>query len=279
MKGFLKKVKIPAIILLIVLCVALAGGETIANAQDIETINYSQKSTYDEKDDGWVYVFEINYPDVENEDRVYMFDGYNLKYKQLDGYYVPVIDNETKEEITRITPEYITLSISEDYKDDIEKIVNYFNEKQFNNKITINDLLGLDIEVVSKEYLVDIFNKTIDSELESNPGQYIDSNFYGKVNVSSTDEEMKGEWQATYLLRYGEIYDINIEFIDENGNYLSDSTSNLDLTEEIEEIEKNIVDTQTIYSNTATRSANSNNISNSDLNNLLQKAQEKILED
>ena len=90
---------------------------------------------------------------------------------------------------------------------------------------------------------------------------------------------MKGEWQATYLLRYGEIYDINIEFIDENGNYLSDSTSNLDLTEELEEIEKNIVDTQTIYSNTATRSANSNNISNSDLNNLLQKAQEKILED
>lgn len=244
-----------------------------ATNQNLKTIEYYQKSFYDELDDGWISFFEINYPTTEGEN-TYIFDAFNLKYKELDGYYVPVIDNETKKEIDRIIPEYITLSISEKYREEIKDINKFFNEKQFINEIKISDLDKLEIVEISKEYLVTIFNKAINSELKTTPGEYYDSYSSGKVSVESTDKSLEGEWQLTYIINYGKIKKVNIEFISSDGKYLSDEVESktalnkdIKLVEELEQLEKNIVINQHNIFNKNTN--NSISSENKDINNLL----------
>lgn len=284
MKKILKHFNFTSLLLLVVVGL-VATGVVNASVEKSKIISYSQRNVYDEKEDGWIYTFEINYP-IDDSEIVYMFDGYNLKYKELDGYYVPVVDDATNEEIYRITPNYITLSISEEYKWDIQKIVKYFNEKQFIDEISISDLESLDILTISKEYLVDIFNRTINSELKTQPGEYYESSFTGRVYQKSTDESMPGEWQATYILSYGDIYDVNIEFITENGIYLSDkvekniiSTTEKNLVSQIEAIENNIVSNQNVNSNEVSNTSRSNSSTktNSDLVNLLKKLQTELI--
>lgn len=269
------------ILVFVVGLVVLNVSKTQAKSIEPVKVSYSQRSTYDKKGDGWIYVFEIYYPD-NNNDRVYMFDGYNLKYKELDGYYVPVINKETNEELYRVTPEYITLSISENSKEDISKIVKFFNEKQFNNKITTDDLNELDIKTIDKSYLVSIFNSTLDADLKTEPGKYYNSGYVGRVNVKSSDVNNPGEWQASYILSFGNMYEVNIEFISEDGKYLSDKTSNLtskekkyleqiELAEEIAEMnefcdEKNDM----ITKKTA-------NIGNNDITELLNKLSDELM--
>ena len=277
----MKKIMVPLVLVAMISCGVYLGVGIInkAKAQDVTNTEYAQKSVYDEMDDGWIYTFEILYPNDDSE-RVYMFDGYNLKYKQLDGYYVPVVDSTTNKEIDRVIPEYITLSISEHSKKDIEEIVKYFNEKQFDNKITIKDLSSLNISTISKEYLVDIFNRTIDSKLKTEPGEYYKSNFIGRVSVESSDSSMPGEWQATYILNYGDVYNVDIEFIDQNGKYLDAkqkentlSEKESELVSEIETLEnRHVIDNMT-----SNYRANSlNGIDNPDLNKLMVKLQEKL---
>ena len=43
-------------------------------------LGYTERSVFDELEDGWVYGFEIIYAD-ENQTINYIFDGYNLKNK------------------------------------------------------------------------------------------------------------------------------------------------------------------------------------------------------
>ena len=74
-------------------------------------LGYTERSVFDEKEDGWVYGFEIIY--VEEEQTVnYIFDGYNLKHKPTGTeYYISYKDMETGEEIERFDsitiPHYI----------------------------------------------------------------------------------------------------------------------------------------------------------------------------
>lgn len=96
-------------------------------------LGYTERSVFDEKEDGWVYGFEIIY--VEEEQTVnYIFDGYNLKHKPTGTeYYISYKDMETGEEIERIPSMYATLSTSEEYRDEIKEINKFFNNKNLLN--------------------------------------------------------------------------------------------------------------------------------------------------
>lgn len=279
MKNKIKNISIAIVVIAVICAVALVGNRVNAsadeNAKAKQDNKFFQKSVYDDKDDGWVYAFEIVYFDSGDEN-IYMFDGYNLKYKELDGYYVPIIDKETGEIIDKVKPNYITQSISEAYREDIKNIVEFFNKKQFNDKITVKDLEGLEFKVVSKEYLVDIFNRTISSKLMTEPGEYFDDYFVSRVNVDSTDKAMKGEWQISYILNYGHLYDVNIEFIDESGRYLSDvaksksaTAKDLELFAQVEVLEKAMVEKQTLAIDLAKSSIKLDSKTGSDITKLL----------
>lgn len=223
-----KKIKLPLLLSIMITFVLIVGitmkSMKVAKAEEIKKVTYSQKSYFDYKEDGWVYNFEIDYPNDDGK-IVYMFDGYNLKYKELEGYYVPVIEKGTGKILDKIIPEYITLSISEDYREDIVKIVNFFNQEQFDKEINLSDLEDLQLEKIDKSYLVYIFNKTLNADLKTEPGEYYNSSVLGKVNVISSDENMPGEWQAIYILDYGNVEKVNVEFIDKSGNYVLNDES------------------------------------------------------
>ncbi len=252
------------------------------------TIKYlSQKSLHVHEKDDWIYVFEIYYPE-DNQDKImYLFDGYNLKYEKMDDYYIPLINKETGEEIDKIIPNYITLSISKQYKEDIRNITSFFNLKQFTKPITLKDLDDLKTKNIDKNYLVNIFNNAMNSTIKNTPGKYIDKSFLDRVNVESSNTNLNGKWQLSYLIDFGYISEVNIEFISDDGEYiLSDSNVQNTLTykkifEEINLIEKSIIENQSFDISESIKNINSidsNDVSiNNDLIELLSKANENLL--
>ena len=274
-----KKIAIIIILLMIVASVFIINTAYASSY----AVPYTQKSVYEEKEDGWIYVFEILYEEGKNNR--YIFDGYNLKYDELDGYYVPVVDKATGEILYKASTEYITLSISEKYGKDIEMISKYFNEKQFEKEITINDLKDLKTKHFDKEYLVNLFNKTINSEMKKEPGEYLDAHFNDKVVIESSNNEMPGKWQLSYLMEYGKIKHLNIEFISSSGEFLSDKVENISMEErellnEIEILEQDIVESQIVPTQAENiKSYSTNEIDQSpisDLSKLLSKFEEEL---
>lgn len=271
-------------------------GLFVANAENqksdsmVDSTNevlYTVKSVYDAKEDGWFYGFEIDYIKDSNN-RIYNFDGYNLKYKNLDGYYVALLD-ENNQEVGQLSSKYITLSISKYHKDEVKIINQFFNEKKFDNVISLSDLDELNITKFDKGYIVDLFNRTINSEMKSNPGKYFDDEFVNKVSKRATVDGIDGEWQIAYINDYGNLLSFNIEFIDNDGNYLSDIINNKQATEkqtkiynDIQNIENNIVKTQTVKLNTSTNTKNLNSVElysiseYSELDNLLLELSDEL---
>ncbi|MDD2435562.1 MAG: hypothetical protein PHO63_04835 [Bacilli bacterium] len=269
----------------VILIGLFAVGFLVANAQSVSAeqndikITYTEKSIYDNKEDGWFYGFEIAYA-KSDKTRSYIFDGFNLKYKESDDYYISYKNKETGEEIQKIPSKYATLSTSKEYREEIKEINKFFNKKQFDKTISLSDLEELNIAKISKEYLVDLFNRTINSEMKTIPGKYFEAPFLDKETQVSSDENVKGKWQVSYLLDYGKIHEINIEFIDGNGNYLSDVEKNKSASvtekamfDDVQEIEKSIIKSQKIESNLATEK----NATYSDLNKLLNNLSKKLI--
>lgn len=268
--------------------VALLAGVFTVSAKTFQNNNsnevgYTLKSIYDKMDDGWLYSFEIAY--VENDPNIYyIFDGYNLKHRPSGiEYYVSYVDAETGKELEKIPSRYATLSTSEKYREDIKKINDFFNQSQFKQNISIDDLEQLEVENISKEYLVDLFNRTISSEIKNIPGEYISAPSLEWKTQTSTDESKPGEWQIMYILDYGYIQDIEIEFVNSDGTYLSEQTEKLDfssadneLLENIETLEENIITSQNV--NITTSRSDRNLINNSDLNKLLNDLNGYLLE-
>lgn len=239
-------------------------------------LEFSRKNTFDRKEDDWIYTFEINYPNT-NEKNNYIFDAYNLKYKESDEHYIPAYDEYGKESY-RIKPEYLSFSNSIKYKEDVKNINEYFNKKQFDREITNEDLSELRISYIDKNYLVDIFNRTVTSTAKNTAGEYYNSSFIGRVNQESTDSTLPGEWQATYILDFGHIYDVNIQFIDKNRNYLSDkeiekiSSTEKSILSQIDTLKKESIQSQKKVAKS------SKNTTNKDLQTLMEKLQKELIE-
>ncbi|MBR1377363.1 MAG: hypothetical protein IJ565_06110 [Bacilli bacterium] len=275
------------IIVIIICTVVLLIGILTVHAQsnnkklivDSE-LGYTERSVFDEKKDGWVYGFEIIYAD-ENQTINYIFDGYNLKHKpEGTEYYISYKDIETGEEIERIPSKYATLSTSEEYRDEIKEINNFFNTKKFVKEITLNDLARLNITKISKSYLVDLFNRTIKSQMKSEPGKYIKAPSLEYKTQKSSDANKPGEWQVMYIIDYGYINNIEIEFIPESNTKVTSFNSYSVQSQQdsvlVEQLENEIIEKQSTFSEELTES-DSILTSNSDLSSLLDSIYNDIL--
>lgn len=240
------------------------------NSDEISGVKYK----YDTKDDGWEYAFKLYFL---NDGSVRIsFNGYNMRYKELDGYYIKYIDEDTKEVLYTQTPAFPTLSVSEVYGDDVKNINNYFNEKQFKESISISDLNELQIDNFDKNYLVELFNSAIEGELITEKGNYPDSTLFQFVDFESNDEDIKGTYQLSYMIDFGKVTKINIEFINENNEYLSnkETLDNTDkkISEEIKIAEKDFLNSLNATSTKKKNKPSSyNNKQNNDLNLLYDK--------
>lgn len=239
---------------------------------------FTIKSAYDEKDDGWVYFFKIYLSD-DSEKKSYVFNGYNLKYQEKEGFVIPVKNSKTGEIIKEIKPGYVSLINSKEYKQDLINIKKFFEQKQFDNLITIKDLQDLQLVSFEKKYIVSLFNRAINSKAERVNGEYASAPIFGLMKKKSTDEKLDGEWQVAYLLKNGRINNLNIEFIDADGNYSLDTdipnkfkTTISDISKQVINIEENVILNQKFN---LKNTPESNNINN-DLQLLLEDLQEEL---
>lgn len=203
--------------------------------------------------DGWFEFFciEASKKNAEIKDTLnnyelgnsttYTFDGYNLKYKTLDGYYIPIYD-ENNIEISKVEPMYPSYSTSKEKRSYIKLINNYFNEKKFKNKIDISDLKDLNIDDSLKDKLVLYFNNAFDSE-PSNLGEYTE---IPVVNIVDSLIENNYYFRVGYYIEYGNIKKINIEIIykDKYLENINESHPLYSLYKNTKEVEKWIIDNQ-----------------------------------
>lgn len=154
---------------------------------------------------------------IFNESVNYSFDGINLKYKTIDGYYIPVYDDD-KNEISKIEAPYPSYSVSEKYRYEIKKINKFLDDKKFKNVISLDDLEGLELEFFSKEELVSMFNYAYNKD-PIELGKYVDLPF---VSITNSVSKNGFYFQVGYYSEYGNISKVNIEVIYDDGSHLSD---------------------------------------------------------
>lgn len=175
------------------------------NGNDIAVSNppfevLASKEAFIDKQDGWIYYLHVS-KKAGTEKLEFNFDGVNIKYQELPGYYIPVKDKNGKEiDKASGTP---MLSRSVKYKYDTSLINNYLNKKQFVSEISEDDLVNLELQLLTKGDIVALVNQVckldfvnIDSDIDMlyAPGyisaeQIIDENtvlqfgYYNRVGV------------------------------------------------------------------------------------------------
>ena len=77
-----KKVFIPLLVGIVCFTFVLIGKNNVS-ADEPTGSGFTVKSQYDNLNDGWIYYFKIVYPETGG-DKSYVFNGYNLKYKEMD---------------------------------------------------------------------------------------------------------------------------------------------------------------------------------------------------
>lgn len=192
---------------------------------------YAEKIAVVEGDNAWYYQFLINsFDDGENTQN--FFTGCNLKYakfKDIEGY--ENIGNNNQ---------YPSLAISDKStngvtEEEVLLIDNYFDQKQFKKEITIKDLDELKLYNLDKGLIVDLFNKTYNSNFDKTI-----SKFSIKGCSIQSDEEKDGyKYNIGVMhLRRG-IGAIRIDLLYNDGTYLSELVENKKASNEQKEIYKN----------------------------------------
>lgn len=235
----MKRKKPIALVLLFILMLAGAGCEQ-AKPVDSETEpNYIVKCVTRTAEDGWVYFFtyERNKEGAEEKFSNYLYDAYNLKYKHLEGYDIPLVNKQTGEIMQYIQTDLPYLSANQQVNQDIAAISDFFQKHMFQAPISASDLEGLTLHHIEKSDVLSLFNQTIVSE-------DLPYGKYGKIpeaTIIKEDSLLSGYmWQVGYFSSYGNIVVLDIELLYENDIYLSDLIKDGKATEEQKKIQAKI---------------------------------------
>ena len=223
--------------------------ENIKPGDKFNNYNYIYKTQISsiEKEDGWVCKFEIDY--YKTNKKNYIYACFNIKYKEVAGFNYYHYDFEKdKYYISDITyPSYIH---NNDYYEEVLKINEYFNNKQFDKTISMNELEELKLEKIDKKDVLDLFNKTINSKLIDKYGNY--PNAVAKIY---NYEYSSYETGNTYVIGYyidsvGYVRNVYID-LKCGSSYLSDLLKenkvledDVELYNQLQEVEKYIVKNQ-----------------------------------
>ena len=131
--------------------------------------NYAEKIAIVEGDDAWYYQFLITTLD-NGETTNNFFNGCSLKYSKLDDYYVPVTENGKVVEKIIVHPNLVASQKSVNNVTEASEVVlidDFFDQKQFRKEITTNDLDELTLYNFDKSLIVELFNKTYNSNYDT----------------------------------------------------------------------------------------------------------------
>ena len=199
--------------------------------------NYAEKIAIVEGDDAWYYQFLITTFD-NGETTNNFFNGCSLKYSKLDDYYVPVTENGKVVEKIIVHPNLVASQKSVNNVTEASEVVlidDFFDQKQFKKEITTNDLDELTLYNFDKNLIVDLFNKTYNSNFDKTITKF---NLAG-CSIQSDEEKDGYKYNIGVMhLRRG-IGAIRIDLLYNDGTYLSELIENKKASNEQKEIYKN----------------------------------------
>ncbi len=214
-------------------------------------VPFPTKIAFEEKEDGWVCYFTMEYfRDNLKTPYYYEYGCDNFKYKELNDFYgvgteIDPNGNTYEYEIDINHPSYY---YNQKYGIEITEINEYFLKKGFNKIIEMDDLKDLKLSYIKKEDILELYNKAISSKSIYMYGNFPNTNVYKNLVVSNTYNGL--QWELGYTITMGHITYINIELII-NNQFLSDLITSNKATEEqkliyqsIKKIENNIIKTQ-----------------------------------
>lgn len=251
------RVSILIILLVFIVCGGIIHSNKMYKKQheknDVgEKIDWPRKIAIKEKEDGWVCIFEImDYSSVRDEKPYYYdYDCHNFKYKSMHDFVGKgtEIDSNGNEYTYDIAVNHPSYTFNDKYRKDLHNITDYFNDKQFVKEIKIKDLEELELKYISKEDVLELYNKAVSSNKIDKFGKYPNLHLYEWLTVSMTLDNYT--WYVGHSIDFGHISYISLELMID-GEYLSDlvkekkaTTEQKELYENIQEIEKHIIDKQ-----------------------------------
>lgn len=211
------------------------------------------KEAYKYINDGWYYY--INTKKWEEKageySYNYYFSGCNVKYETLDDNYGMYIDPDNSENNYKIPISPPTINTSYRSKNGImteeterRALNSFLQDRAWNRKITVEDLSEVEFVNFDKNDIVWLWNDLYDKE-------YIkDAGLYASLGSCTLRKEKKDKnyYQVGVYFSFGFIKDVRIDYVDQNGKYLTDkaksamSTEEVQIYDNIKLIEKEIVE-------------------------------------
>lgn len=251
-------------LLLLILSCLVTGcvnkGDNIAENEKMIT-TFVDLCAFKELDDGWVAHLYIEIPKTNQKSEkvkenfslkdidVVKFNIINLKYNNIEGFYIPVKDEEGNEIDKMVTniPNYIQ---SSKYGDKMSKISDFLTKKKYDRKITVDDLEGLDTkDIIDKEDIVTLYNDAL-TNVED-----VEYPFAGikESNLVSRNLNDGSRIQFAYISNFTEIGKCQLEYIYPDGLYLSDMVESgkadekqIALQNKLDSIEEKLIETNEI---------------------------------
>lgn len=192
-------------------------------APDSPAFTFNEKAIINERENGWYYFSLYSYEDTSNSGPSYysafVYNAYNLKYKHIDGYDIPIVDKDTGEVVDYAKTSLPYLSLNQDVTSDITNISSYFEGKRLGTSIDMSDLDGLELTYFNKQDFLEIVNNTLAQEPQPD-GKY---GALPEADIFQEDTPIDGyRWQIGYFCSHGNILAARIELLYEGDSYLSD---------------------------------------------------------
>lgn len=252
-----KKYWIEIIVFSTIIIVALIVGISIYNSNRDKTEEglRSFKVETLEKDDGWYYTLEINkFKDESGNEKISsIFNGCNLKYETLDDNYITMTDDNGNivGSIPMAPPSLNTSYRSKDNikteASEVQEINDLLTRLSFDREWNENDFESLELVNIDANDIITLGNNTYHKDYKTNFEKY--NNIPECAFLKETKEN--SYYQVGIHQSYGEIDVVRIDYVDENGMYLSDKMQNGTTNETeknqyqtIQEIANKVIETQ-----------------------------------
>ena len=227
-----KKYWIEIIVFSTIIIVALIVGISIYNSNRDKTEEglRSFKVETLEKDDGWYYTLEVNkFKDESGNEKISsIFNGCNLKYETLDDNYITMTDDNGNivGSIPMAPPSLNTSYRSKDNikteASEVQEINDLLTRLSFDREWNENDFESLELVNIDANDIITLGNNTYHKDYKTNFEKY--NNIPECAFLKETKEN--SYYQVGIHQSYGEIDVVRIDYVDENGMYLSDKMQN-----------------------------------------------------
>lgn len=244
------------ILLSLLLCgFVLIGLTGCKNDKKIEEDNevYSLEKCSYKENDNWIYYFCTYYQKDDSGNFTKIngreFNGIDLLKKDTnDKFYITVTDSQTGEIINTMEPGIYTLLNGEKTKQEYLKLSDFLDSGSFNEENFESKLKELELKTIDENLVVELYKASLNEE-EVSHGKYD----YLSAASSLDIESGNGVFRVGYMIYNGNIKFVKIDYINKDGEFLSNLVNDNEATkDQIEDynnlllLEKEIVEKQSL---------------------------------